>query len=215
LPHLLLLRGGVRPASVVEKPSTPSPSQSANATQPSEQSKVPTRRAKQRVTFEVRDAVTAALGLSVAGAAQWMCNANVAAAMMALVPAHKRKPVWVLIAGTLAAALFLVVRIFNPSRAIVVNRVLSTLVLNRESESTLPSLALVSILGCVAAIQALPAYDLKLLWAMFCSLGVVIGAIVLKFGGRRPNLLELLDFTWESISSSMSSAGGPSSAVRR
>ena len=52
--------------------------------------------------------------------------------MNAFVPAHVRKPVWVLLSGTLAAALFLVVRITNPSRAIVINRVLSKLVLNRE-----------------------------------------------------------------------------------
>ena len=175
----------------------------ANASETSEQKGV---QVKPRATFKVRDTVTAALGLSAAGAAQWCCNKNFMAAMMAVVPAHKRKPVWVLLAGTLSAVLFLVVRITNPERAIVINRVLSTLVLNRESESTLPALALITILGCLAAIQALPAYDLKLLWAMFSSLGLVVGSIVLKFGGKRPNLLELLDFAWDSISSSVSTS---------
>ena len=125
---------------------------------------------------------------------------------MATVPAHVRKPVWVLLAGTLAAILFLLVRITNPSRAIVINRVLSKLVLNREIESTLLSVALVSILGCLAAFQALPAYDLKLLWGMFCSLGVVVGAAAIRFNGKRPNFLELLDWACESLTSSLSSS---------
>jgi TM2 domain-containing membrane protein YozV len=205
-------------ASVMEKPTTHSNSANAsqpsgqfmNASQPSAQSKRPTRRAKPRTTFGVRDYISAALGLSAAGAAQFCCNTNMMAALMATAPAHLRKPLWVLLSGTLAAVLFLLVRITNPSRAIAVNRVLSTLVLSRESDSTLPSLALVSILGCLAAIRALPAYDLKLLWAMFCSLGFVVGAIVVKFGGKRPKLVELLDFAWDSISSSLSSSGLPS-----
>ena len=133
--------------------------------------------------------------------------------MNAFVPAHVRKPVWVLLSGTLAAALFLVVRITNPSRAIVINRVLSKLVLNRESQSTLPSLALVFILGTLAAIKALPAYDLRLLWAMFSSLALVVGAAAVKFGGKRPNLAELLDWAWDAISSTVSSSG-PSAPAR-
>ena len=92
----------------------------------------------------------------------------------------------------------------NPSRAFVINRVLSKLVLNRESESTLPSLALVGILGCIAAIRALPAYDLQLLWAMFCPLALVIGAAAIKFEGKRPNFAELIDWAWDAISSSLS-----------
>lgn len=128
--------------------------------------------------------------------------------MNAFVPAHVRKPVWVLLSGTLAAALFLVVRITNPSRAIVINRVLSKLVLNRESQSTLPSLALVFILGTLAAIKALPAYDLRLLWAMFSSLALIVGAAAVKFGGKRPNLAELLEWAWDSVSSSLSTSGG-------
>ena len=130
-PQLLMLRGGVQPASVEEKLTLPSPTNnSANVSQPSEQSKGPTKRANPRPTFGVRDTVTAALGLSAAGAAQLCCQANLMAAMMALVPAHLRKPIWVLLAGTIAAALFLLMRITNPSRAIVVNRVLSKLFLH-------------------------------------------------------------------------------------
>ena len=213
LQRLALLRGGVQPASVVQKPTTPSPSKSANASQPLDQSNGPVRHAKPRATFGAQDAVTATLGVVAAGAAQICCNRNIMAAMMAMVPAHVRKPVWVLLSGTLAAVLFLFVRITNPSRAIVVNRVLSKLVLNRESESTLPSLVLVGILGCLAAFQALPAYDLKLLWAMFCSLGLVIGAAAVKFGGKRPNFVQLLDWAWDSMMSSVASSA-PSSPVR-
>lgn len=207
LQQLLLLRGGVKP-SIVEKTANAS----ANASQPSAQSNEPTPRTKPRVTFEIRDAITAALGLSAAAATQFLCNANIMAKIMGMVSvhAHVRKTVWVLFAGTLAAVLFLVVRITNPSRALVINRVLSKLVLNRESESTLPSLVLVNILGCLAAIRALPAYDLRLLWAMFSSLGVIVGTAAIKFGGRRPNLLELLDWAWDAISSSLSSSGPPS-----
>ena len=128
------------------------------------------------------------------------------AAMMAFVPAHLRKQVWVLLAGALAATLFLLVRLTNPARALVINRVLSKLVYNRESEATLPSLALVGVLGCVAAFQGLPAYDLKLLWAMFTSLAVVIGTAALKFGGKRPSFLELVDWAWDSIASSLSTS---------
>uniref|UniRef100_A0A7S0NQY5 Uncharacterized protein n=1 Tax=Calcidiscus leptoporus TaxID=127549 RepID=A0A7S0NQY5_9EUKA len=134
--------------------------------------------------------------------------------MMALVPAHVRKPAWVLISGTIAAFLFLLARILNPSRAIVINRVLSKLVLNRESPSTLPSLALVFTLGILAAIKALPAYDLKLLWAMFSSLALVVGAAAVKFEGKRPNFAQLLDCAWDAISSSQLSSSGPSSPVR-
>lgn len=213
LTQLLVLRGGVQPASVLEKSTTLS-SNAANASQPSRQTKGPTRRAKLRAAFGFRDAVTAALGLSAAGAVQWCCNTNFMAAIMACVPAHVRKPVWVLLSGTLAAVLFLLVRITNPSRAIVINRVLSKLVLNRESQSTVPSLALVFALGILAAIKALPAYDLKLLWAMLSSLALVVGAAAVKFGGKRPNLAELLDWAWDSLSSSVSSSG-PSSPVRR
>ena len=125
------------------------------------------------------------------------------AALMAFVPAHVRKPVWVLLSGMLAAFLFLLVRIANPSRAFVINRVLSKLVLNRETQSTLPSLLLVFTLGIFAAIKALPAFDLRLLWAMFSSLALVVGAAAMKFGGRRPNFAELLDWAWDTISSSL------------
>jgi hypothetical protein len=218
LPQLLVLRGGMQPPSVLEKPTTPSPSKPANVSQPSGQSRGPSRQAKSRITFEARDAVTAALGLSAAGAVQWCCNTNFMAAMMASVPAHVRKPVWVLLSGALAAVLFLLVRIVNPSRAIVINRVLSKLVLNRESQSTLPSLVMVFILGILAAIKALPAYDLKLLWAMFSSLALVVGAAAVKFGGKKPNLAELVDWVWDSISSSLASSGPSSltaSPVRR
>ena len=135
--------------------------------------------------------------------------------MNAVFPSHVRKPVWVLLSGMLAAFLFLLVRITNPSRAIVVNRVLSKLVLNRESQSTLPSLGLVFTLGMVAAVKALPAYDLSLLWAMFSSLALIVGTAVLKFGGKRPNFLELLEWAWDSISSSLSiSSSGHSSPLR-
>ena len=58
----------------------------------------------------------------------------------------------------------------------------------------------------VAAIKALPAYDLKLLWAMYGSLALVVGAAAVKFGGKRPTLGELLDWAWDSVSSSLSSA---------
>ena len=116
-----------------------------------------------------------------------------------------RKPVWCLGSGTLAAALLLLVRITNPSRAVVINSVLSKLVLNRESRSTLPSLAFVFILGIIAAIKALPAYDLKLLWAMFSSLAVVVGTAAIKFG-KRPSFAELLDWAFDSIASSASSS---------
>jgi hypothetical protein len=217
LRQLLMLRGGAPPASVVEKPSTPSLSESANASQPLRPSRPPAaRRARPRTTFGVRDAVAATLVLSAAGAAQWCSNTNMIAAMMrAAVPAHVRKPVWVLISGALAATLFLLVRITNPPRAIAINRVLSSLVLNRESTSSLPSLALVTILGCVAAIKALPAYDLQLLWAMFTSLALLVGAAALKFDGKRPSLSELLEWAWDSITASLSSSGsGPSSPMR-
>ena len=120
-----------------------------------------------------------------------------------------RQAVWVIFSGTLAAAIFLLVRITNAPRALVINKVLSKLVLNRESQSTLPSLALVFVLGIVAAIQALPAYDLRLLWAMFSSLGVVVGAAAIKFGGKRPNLGELLNWACDSLSASMSSGPTP------
>ena len=120
---------------------------------------------------------------------------------MAFVPAHVRKPAWVLLSGAIAAALLLLVRITNPARAFVINRVLSKLVLNREMQSTVPSIALVFILGMVSAVKALPAYDLRLLWAMFSSLALVVGAAAVKFGGERPSFAELLDWAWESISS--------------
>ena len=138
---------------------------------------------------------------------QWCCNTNFMAAMMAFVPAHVRKPAWVVLSGTLAAILFLVVRITNPSRAIVINQVISKLVLNRELQSTLPSLALVFILGVLAAIKALPAFDLKLLWAMFTSLALVVGAAAIKFDGRRPSFVELLDWACDAISEALSSSG--------
>uniref|UniRef100_A0A7S0PVW7 Uncharacterized protein n=1 Tax=Coccolithus braarudii TaxID=221442 RepID=A0A7S0PVW7_9EUKA len=206
LPQLLELRGGMQPA-------TPLPSKPANVSQPSNQSKGSTRPLNPHAIFGVRDAATAALGLSAAGAVQWCCATNIMAKMMAFVPAHIRKPVWVLLSGTLAAVLFLFVRLTNPSRALVVNRVLSKLAFNRETESTLPSLALVFILGILAAIQALPAYDLRLLWTMFSSLALVIGAAAVKFGGKRPSFGELLDSAWDSFSSSFSSSGA-SSPVR-
>ena len=125
---------------------------------------------------------------------------------MAFVPAHVRKPVWVLLSGNLAAVLFLFLRITNPSRAIAINQVLSKLVLNREMRSTLPSLVVVFILGVLAAVKALPAYDLKLLWAMFSSLALVIGAAAVKFGGKRPNLAELFDWAWNAFTSGQSLA---------
>jgi len=220
----LVLRGGVQPASVAEKPAsfaekpaTPSPRNlstidvETNATQPAGQSEGLTasqpkrRQAKPRPAFGARDAVAAALGLSAAGAAQWCCSTNLMAAMMAFVPTHVRKPVWCLGSGTLAAALLLLVRITNPSRAVVINSVLSKLVLNRESRSTLPSLAFVFILGIIAAIKALPAYDLKLLWASLSSLAVVVGTAAIKFG-KRPSFAELVDWAFDSIASSASSS---------
>ena len=88
----------------------------------------------------------------------------------------------------------------------VEHAVLSKLFFNREMQSTLPSLFLVFILGVLAAVKALPAYDLKLVWAMFCSLAVVVGAAAVKFGGKRPTFGELLDWAWDSVSSSLSSA---------
>ena len=166
--------------------------------------------------MRVQDAVTTALGLSAAAAVQWLCNANLVAKMMGFVPGHVRKPVWVMISGTLASFLFLFVRITNPSRAIVINKVLGKLFFNREMQSTLPSLFLVFILGVLAAVKALPAYDLKLLWAMFSSLILVVGAAAVKFGGKRPNFAELLDWALDSLSSALSSAGpSASSPVRR
>ena len=129
------------------------------------------------------------------------------ATLMGFVPAHVRKRVWVLLSGTLAAVLFLLVRITNPDRAIVINQVISKLVLNREMQSTLPSLAFVFILGIIAAIKALPAFDLRLLWAMFSSLALVVGAAVIQFGGKRPNFAELLEWICDAISSSLSSFG--------
>ena len=86
------------------------------------------------------------------------------------------------------------------------HRVLSKLVFNRESQSTLPSLALVFILGILAAIKALPAYDLRLLWAMFSSLALVVGAAAIKFRSKRPNFAELVEWAWDSVSSSVSSS---------
>ena len=216
LPQLLVIRGGVRPAAAaVANSTTPSPSSKpANASKISAQSRASTRQAKPQATpFVARDAVTAALGLAAAGAVQWCCNKNFMAKLMGFVPGHVRKPVWVVLSGTLAAILFLLVRITNPSRAIVINCVLSKLLLNRELESTLPSLVFVFVLGMLSAIQALPAYDLRLLWAMFSSLGLVVAAAVVKFGGKRPSFAELLDWASDSISSSPSS--GPSSPVRR
>ena len=224
LPQLLVLRGGTPPpAPVVEKPTPPLTNTSANMTQPSGQSRGGPTKQVPRTTFGVQDAVTAALGLSAAAALQWWCNKNYMAAMMALVPStcvwkgatiYVRKPLWCLLSGTLAAVIFLTVRITNPSRAIVINKVVSKLVLNREVQSTLPTLAVTFLLGIVAAIQALPAFDLKLLWAMFSSLALIVGAAALKFGGRRPNLVELLDWAWDSLSSSVASSA-PSSSVRR
>ena len=205
-PQLLVFRGGVQAAPVVENATTPSPSKRVNASHPSGQTRRSTQQAEIRATFGVRDAVIAAVGLSAACAVQWCCNANFMAKMMAFVPAHVRKPVWVLLSGNLAAVLFLFLRITNPSRAIAINQVLSKLVLNREIQSTLPSLVFVFILGVLAAIKALPAFDLKLLWAMFTSLALVVGAATIKFGGRRPNLVELLDWACDAISSSLSSS---------
>ena len=43
---------------------------------------------------------------------------------------------------------------------------------------------------------------------------LVVGAAAIKFGGERPNLMQLLDWAWESLSSSLASSG-PSSPVRR
>ena len=157
--------------------------------------------------------MTAVLGLSAAGAVQWCCNKNFVAKAMGFVPGHVRKQVWVVLSGTLAAILFLFLRITNPSRAIEINCVLSKLMLNRELQSTLPSLVFIFILGMLSAIKALPAYDLRLLWAMFSSLGLVVAAAVVKFGGKRPSFAELLDWASDAISSSMASAG-PSSPKR-
>ena len=210
---MLAFRGGV---SGVENATVPS--EPANTSQASAKPKVPKVRARQAKsparpdlpallrTFGVRDAVTAALGVAAAGAVQWCCNKNFMAKLMGFVPAHVRKPVWVLLSGALSAILFLFVRITNPARAIVINCVLSKIVFNREMQSTLPSLVLVFILGMLSAIKALPAYDLKLLWAMFSSLAFVVGAAVVKFGGKRPNFAELLDWASDAI---MSSLQGP------
>ena len=114
--RLITLRGGVEQS----EPTSPKlVNTSSNSTsQPPVQSKRPTRQANTGVTFGVRDGVAAALGLSAAGAVQWCSNKNYCAAMMALVPAHVRKPVWVLLSGSLAAFLFLFVRITNPSRVL-------------------------------------------------------------------------------------------------
>jgi hypothetical protein len=205
-PQLLALRGGEEMRSA-NKSAHNTANTTANATQTSRQSQRPSRRMLPHPPFGVRDALTAALGLSAAVAVQWCCNTNFMAHVMnAYVSAHVRKPVWVCASGTLAAILFMVVRITNPSRALEINRVLSKLVLNRETQSSLPSLALIFILGVIAAIRALPAYDLRLLWAMFSSLGLVVGAAAIKFGGKRPNLMELLDWAFDSVSASLSTS---------
>lgn len=203
-----MLRGGAQPRG--GPPANTTANATANASQPSAQSKGPTPSRRQAKTtrdaFGVRDAITASLGLLAAVAVQWVCNANLMAKIVATVHPERsvRQAVWVLFSGALAAAIFLLVRVTNAPRAIVINRVLSKLVLNRESQSTLPSLALVFLLGVVAAIKALPAYDLRLLWAMLSSLGLVVGAAAIKFGGKRPSLGELVNWAWDSLSASLS-----------
>ena len=84
----------------------------ANASQPSAQSKASARKAS-RSRAGARDAVTAVLGLSAAGAVQWCCNRTSSQRRWA-VPGHVRKQVWVVLSGTLAAILFLFLRITNP-----------------------------------------------------------------------------------------------------
>ena len=48
---------------------------------------------------------------------------------------------------------------------------------------------------------------------MFSSLALIVGAAAVKFGGKRPNFVQLLEWAWEAISASFS-AGPPSSLVR-
>ena len=118
---ILLLRGGEQEA-VVEGTVAPSPVEvdeedGAEQLRRALQNK-PKRKPlkKARASFDVQDSVTAALSLSVVGAAGLASGP-----LMAATPRHLKDAVWMLFGSALASMMFLLMRVFNYARAMSLN----------------------------------------------------------------------------------------------
>ena len=59
--------------------------------------------------------------------------------------------------GTIVGAtLFAIVRLTNMARTLFINHALSTVVLGKKSSSSLPSLAVMAVMGTLASFKTLP-----------------------------------------------------------
>ena len=118
---LLLLRGGDQDA-VMERTVMPTPVEVEDEEDGEEllrkvlQNKPKKKLVKKRASFDMQDGVTAALSLSVVGAAGLASGP-----LMAAAPPPLKDVVWMLFGSALSSMMFLLMRIFNYARAMSLN----------------------------------------------------------------------------------------------
>ena len=163
LPQLLALRGGVQPAPVVDSPATAPPANARRAAllnKSSNKPKIKRRKATYAKArpFGLLDVATAAVSLSALGAGHLASDP-----FMAAVPRGVKDMAWMIYGSMIASILFLIVRVLNFGRANAVNRAIAKLLFGPGAVpsrghpvSSLPSLALISVVGALASFQTLP-----------------------------------------------------------
>ena len=153
-PNLLVLRGGVQP---VERPTTPATvaARSNDRATASTTRNRPKLKKKNQGALGLQDAATAVLSLTALGAASIGADPIMAAA-----PRGMKEAVWMVFGSLLSSLLYLIMRFTNFDRAMVANRALAKLLLGsapaKGPASSLPALAVVSVLGGLASFQTLP-----------------------------------------------------------
>ena len=145
---VLSLRGG-DPAPTVNRAATSGVPKRRPAVR-----RMPPKEKPQAFSFGLRDAVTSAFCLSALGAAHLYSQPFMAAAVATL--RIKADFAWCLFGTVVGATLFAIVRLTNMARTLFINHALSTVVLGKKSSSSLPSLAVMAVMGTLASFKTLP-----------------------------------------------------------
>lgn len=162
LSRLLILRGGVQPAAAAVVDAPPPAASAApalvkkNRPKSTPKKRVVPRNARAQYSG-FQDASTAILSLSTLGAAHVASQP-----LMAAAPRGMADIVFVMFGSTISSLLFLILRLVNSARAVDVNRALTRLVLGSAPSngpvSSVPSMGVFSLIGCLAACQTLPSF---------------------------------------------------------